>query len=59
METNCTLCFWFRGYQRPGNPVPGDCGYHLHAHRSVFPHPITNEVGFRSAIYHPAMAYAF
>ncbi|XP_022890113.1 RNA pseudouridine synthase 5 isoform X2 [Olea europaea var. sylvestris] len=32
------------GYQRPGNPVPGDCGYHLHAHRSVFPHPITNEV---------------
>ncbi|CAI9767472.1 unnamed protein product [Fraxinus pennsylvanica] len=27
------------GYQRLENPVPGDCGYHLHAHRLIFPHP--------------------
>ncbi|KAL0403466.1 UNVERIFIED_CONTAM: RNA pseudouridine synthase 5 [Sesamum radiatum] len=33
-----------RGYERPGKPVPGDCGYHLHAHRLVFPHPVTNEI---------------
>ncbi|KAL2249251.1 RNA pseudouridine synthase 5 isoform X2 [Sesamum indicum] len=32
------------GYERPGKPVPGDCGYHLHAHRLVFPHPVTNEI---------------
>ncbi|KAL0358675.1 UNVERIFIED_CONTAM: RNA pseudouridine synthase 5 [Sesamum angustifolium] len=32
------------GYERPGKPVPGDCGYHLHAHHLVFPHPVTNEV---------------
>lgn len=32
------------GYQRPVNPVPGDCGYHLHAHRLVLYHPMTNEV---------------
>lgn len=32
------------GYQRPLNPVPGDCGYHLHAHRLVFAHPLTNKV---------------
>lgn len=32
------------GYQRPEQPVPGDCGYHLHAHRVVFSHPVTNEV---------------
>ncbi|XP_076896374.1 RNA pseudouridine synthase 5-like [Bidens hawaiensis] len=32
------------GYQRPANPVPGDCGYYLHAHQLVLCHPITNEV---------------
>ncbi|XP_076926528.1 RNA pseudouridine synthase 5-like [Bidens hawaiensis] len=31
------------GYQRPANPVPGDCGYFLHAHQLVICHPITNE----------------
>nr|XP_009589059.2 RNA pseudouridine synthase 5 isoform X4 [Nicotiana tomentosiformis] len=31
------------GYQRPENPVPGDCGYNLHAHQIVLIHPITNE----------------
>ncbi|KAL8517981.1 hypothetical protein ACS0TY_009322 [Phlomoides rotata] len=32
------------GYERPERPVPGDCGYHLHAHHVVFPHPVTNEI---------------
>ncbi|KAF1880789.1 hypothetical protein Lal_00011849 [Lupinus albus] len=32
------------GYQRPSKPVPGDCGYHLHAHQLALTHPITNEV---------------
>ncbi|KAL5734925.1 hypothetical protein ACOSP7_032786 [Xanthoceras sorbifolium] len=32
------------GYQRPVNPVPGDCGYYLHAHKLVLSHPTTNEV---------------
>ncbi|KAL6578050.1 hypothetical protein OROMI_010378 [Orobanche minor] len=32
------------GYERPRKPVPGDCGYHLHAHRVVFSHPRTNEM---------------
>ncbi|KAJ4848588.1 hypothetical protein Tsubulata_020254 [Turnera subulata] len=32
------------GYQRPAKPVPGDCGYHLHAHKLIFQHPISNEV---------------
>ncbi|XP_047333852.1 RNA pseudouridine synthase 5 isoform X1 [Impatiens glandulifera] len=32
------------GYERPLKPVPGDCGYHLHAHRLFFPHPTTNEM---------------
>ncbi|XP_057784588.1 RNA pseudouridine synthase 5 isoform X2 [Salvia miltiorrhiza] len=31
------------GYERPEKPVPGDCGYHLHAHRIAFAHPATNE----------------
>ncbi|XP_027367114.1 RNA pseudouridine synthase 5 [Abrus precatorius] len=31
------------GYQRPAQPVPGDCGYYLHAHKLVLSHPITNE----------------
>ncbi|XP_042013687.1 RNA pseudouridine synthase 5 isoform X3 [Salvia splendens] len=31
------------GYKRPEKPVPGDCGYHLHAHRTAFSHPATNE----------------
>lgn len=33
-----------RGYQRPVKPVPGDCGYHLHAHQLVLSHPTTSEV---------------
>ncbi|CAH9055112.1 unnamed protein product [Cuscuta epithymum] len=32
------------GYQRPENPVPGDCGYNLHAHKLTLPHPITQEL---------------
>ncbi|XP_071930342.1 RNA pseudouridine synthase 5 isoform X1 [Coffea arabica] len=31
------------GYQRPENPVPGDCGYHLHAHQLFLAHPTTHE----------------
>ncbi|XP_058110060.1 RNA pseudouridine synthase 5 isoform X3 [Magnolia sinica] len=31
------------GYQRPTKPVPGDCGYHLHAHHLVLSHPTKNE----------------
>ncbi|KAF0928572.1 hypothetical protein E2562_006018, partial [Oryza meyeriana var. granulata] len=31
------------GYERPLQPVPGDCGYHLHAHWLVLCHPTTNE----------------
>lgn len=29
---------------KPANPVPGDCGYYLHAHQLILCHPITNEV---------------
>ncbi|KAK4836071.1 hypothetical protein QYF36_018136 [Acer negundo] len=32
------------GYQRPVKPVPGDCGYYLHAHKIELSHPSTNEV---------------
>lgn len=32
------------GYHRPANPVPGDCGYYLHAHQLVLCHPMTNEM---------------
>lgn len=32
------------GYERPLQPVPGDCGYHLHAHWLVLCHPTTNEM---------------
>lgn len=32
------------GYQRPLKPVPGDCGYHLHACELVLSHPTKNEV---------------
>ncbi|XP_077239499.1 pseudouridine synthase family protein isoform X2 [Tasmannia lanceolata] len=32
------------GYQRPTQPVPGDCGYHLHAHQLVLCHPTKSEV---------------
>ncbi|KAL7109443.1 hypothetical protein ACP275_06G175400 [Erythranthe tilingii] len=32
------------GYERPEKPVPGDCGYHLHAHRVLFTHPVSNEI---------------
>ncbi|KAJ3682818.1 hypothetical protein LUZ60_013045 [Juncus effusus] len=31
------------GYEKPVNPMPGDCGYHLHAHWVDFSHPISNE----------------
>ncbi|PPD71298.1 hypothetical protein GOBAR_DD31823 [Gossypium barbadense] len=37
------------GYQRPTNPVPGDCGYYLHAHRLVLSHPTTNEMIYITA----------
>uniref|UniRef100_A0A7N0T289 Pseudouridine synthase RsuA/RluA-like domain-containing protein n=1 Tax=Kalanchoe fedtschenkoi TaxID=63787 RepID=A0A7N0T289_KALFE len=30
------------GYQRPVNPVPGDCGYHLHAHQVALAQPIAD-----------------
>uniref|UniRef100_A0A6N2LP46 Pseudouridine synthase RsuA/RluA-like domain-containing protein n=1 Tax=Salix viminalis TaxID=40686 RepID=A0A6N2LP46_SALVM len=33
------------GYERPAKPVPGDCGYYLHAHQLVLSHPTTNEDG--------------
>ncbi|KAL6902145.1 hypothetical protein ACP4OV_005021 [Aristida adscensionis] len=32
------------GYERPVQPVPGDCGYHLHAHWLVLCHPKTNKM---------------
>ncbi|PUZ41553.1 hypothetical protein GQ55_9G514400 [Panicum hallii var. hallii] len=32
------------GYERPLQPVPGDCGYHLHAHWLVLCHPTTNKI---------------
>lgn len=32
------------GYHRPANPVPGDCGYHLHAHQLVLRHPTTKKM---------------
>ncbi|KAM7277295.1 hypothetical protein ACFE04_019161 [Oxalis oulophora] len=31
------------GYERPNKPVPGDCGYYLHAHQVVLSQPTTNE----------------
>nr|CAD1841940.1 unnamed protein product [Ananas comosus var. bracteatus] len=31
------------GYQKPLQPVPGDCGYHLHAHWLFLYHPTTND----------------
>ncbi|KAG6763566.1 hypothetical protein POTOM_030992 [Populus tomentosa] len=34
-----------RGYERPAKPVPGDCGYYLHAHQLVLSHPTKNEDG--------------
>ncbi|CAK7325496.1 unnamed protein product [Dovyalis caffra] len=36
-----------RGYERPAKPVPGDCGYYLHAHQLVLSHPTKNEVGIQ------------
>lgn len=32
------------GYERPSQPVPGDCGYYLHAHWLVLCHPTTNKM---------------
>ncbi|XAR52385.1 tRNA pseudouridine(32) synthase [Bertholletia excelsa] len=32
------------GYQRPVKPVPGDCGYYLHAHQLVLSHPTRHEM---------------
>ncbi|KAG5621047.1 hypothetical protein H5410_006265 [Solanum commersonii] len=43
-EKDGWLYFLIRGYQRPENPVPGDCGYNLHAHQIGLIHPITNEI---------------
>lgn len=33
-----------RGFKRPTKPVPGDCGYNLHAHQVTLSHPLSNEV---------------
>ncbi|KAL3581438.1 hypothetical protein D5086_015770 [Populus alba] len=43
-EFDFTSC---RGYERPAKPVPGDCGYYLHAHQLVLSHPTKNEVGIQ------------
>ncbi|XP_024991968.1 RNA pseudouridine synthase 5 isoform X1 [Cynara cardunculus var. scolymus] len=43
-ETIDETCAEDGGYHRPANPVPGDCGYYLHAHQLVLCHPITDEV---------------
>ncbi|KAJ3704212.1 hypothetical protein LUZ61_007917 [Rhynchospora tenuis] len=32
------------GYEKPVQPVPGDCGYNLHAHWLVLRHPTSNEI---------------
>ncbi|WCJ19362.1 hypothetical protein M5689_001657 [Euphorbia peplus] len=32
------------GYERPTKPLPGDCGYYLHAHHLLLLHPFTSEV---------------
>eukprot|EP00250_Pteridium_aquilinum_P015336 c22527_g1_i1 orf=119-1213(+) len=32
------------GYLKPANPVPGQCGYHLHAHKLTLVHPITGKL---------------
>ncbi|KAF3433912.1 hypothetical protein FNV43_RR25015 [Rhamnella rubrinervis] len=32
------------GFLRPANPVPGDCGYNLHAYQVVLSHPTNSEV---------------
>ncbi|XP_065872791.1 RNA pseudouridine synthase 5 isoform X2 [Euphorbia lathyris] len=32
------------GYERPMKPLPGDCGYYLHAHQLLLLHPFTTEV---------------
>ncbi|XP_068668017.1 RNA pseudouridine synthase 5 isoform X2 [Aristolochia californica] len=46
LELGCTDTSFAKdgGYPRPLKPVPGDCGYHLHAHRLVFCHPTKEEV---------------
>ncbi|KAJ0046886.1 hypothetical protein Pint_06085 [Pistacia integerrima] len=38
------LSYCYSGYPRPLTPVPGDCGYYLHAHQLTLSHPTTNEV---------------
>ena len=41
----CSICcLLYRGYRKPAQPVPGDCGYQLHAHQLVISHPKTSEV---------------
>ncbi|KAF9590972.1 hypothetical protein IFM89_000517 [Coptis chinensis] len=42
-ESSISSCAHDGGYQRPMKPVPGDCGYYLHAYRLVLDHPTTNE----------------
>lgn len=44
-STSTDVCFAYDGgYERPLQPVPGDCGYHLHAHWLVLSHPTTNKM---------------
>ncbi|KAF5174907.1 Rna pseudouridine synthase, partial [Thalictrum thalictroides] len=43
-ESGADDCSQDGGYPRPMKPVPGDCGYYLHAYRLVLHHPTTNEV---------------
>ncbi|KAF3771918.1 Retrovirus-related Pol polyprotein from transposon TNT 1-94 [Nymphaea thermarum] len=35
------------GYCRPTKPIPGDCGYQLHAYQLIFAHPVTNKSSSR------------
>ncbi|CAN6470836.1 unnamed protein product [Victoria cruziana] len=38
------------GYCRPTKPIPGDCGYHLHAYQLIFAHPVTNKASISRSI---------
>ncbi|KAF4389126.1 hypothetical protein F8388_026855 [Cannabis sativa] len=40
------------GFLRPTKPVPGDCGYSLHAHKVTLSHPTTNE-----RLFHPTFGH--
>ncbi|XP_057997616.1 uncharacterized protein LOC110648935 [Hevea brasiliensis] len=41
MQGNCTLA---QRVSETTKPVPGECGYYLHAHQLILLHPTTNEV---------------